>query len=237
MKRLKEYFNKLIDSDTQRENVEWSNIWIDRVADKKNKRYLLLGDSVLRMVRGRIAEKIDCPIDFIGSSSAVNDVLFVGLVDYFFNVIKYQYAGVVIQVNHHGTVGLSGGAYNEFDYKLYHDNLVKLVCFVKQYTDNIVLVNVLDFYEIKHYKKWLPKRLQDAMYRWKVWKEKKDVFRTDICHCRNIEIEKVAQENNVKFLNLNGIIAQHNVIRVDRIHPEQKAVPIMTESIIEMMYK
>lgn len=35
MKRLKEYFNKLIDSDTQRENVEWSNIWIDRVADKK----------------------------------------------------------------------------------------------------------------------------------------------------------------------------------------------------------
>lgn len=35
MKRLKEYFNKLIDSDMQRENVEWSNIWIDRVADKK----------------------------------------------------------------------------------------------------------------------------------------------------------------------------------------------------------
>lgn len=68
-------------------------------------------------------------------------------------------------------------------------------------------------------------------------KKKKDVFRTDICHCRNIEIKKVAQENNVKFLDLNGIIAQHNVIRVDRIHPEQKAVPIMTESIIEMMYK
>lgn len=237
MKRLRDYFDKLIDSDIQRENVEWSNVWIDRVADKKSKRYLLIGDSVLRMVRGRIAENTDCPTDFIGCSSAINDTLFVGLIDYFFTEIKYQYAGVVIQVNHHGTVGLSGGAYGELDYKLYHDNLAKLVSFIKQYTANVVLVNVLDFFEIKQYVKWLPKRLQDAMYRWKVWEEKKDVFRTEICHRRNIEIEKVAEEKNVKFLDLNGIIAQHKVIRVDRIHPEQKAVPIMTDSIIEKIYK
>lgn len=65
MKKLRDYFDTLMDFDTQRENVEWSNVWIDRVSDRDSKRYLLIGDSVLRMIRGSIAGKLNCPIDFI----------------------------------------------------------------------------------------------------------------------------------------------------------------------------
>lgn len=237
MKKLRDYFDALINFDAQRENVEWSNIWIDRVPDRDCKRYLLIGDSVLRMIRSSIAGKLNCPIDFIGCSSALNDVLFVGLVDYFFQTTNYRYAGVVIQVNHHGTVGIDGGDFNEVDYKIYHDSLSHLVEFVKQHTSNVVLVNVLDFYMLKPKIKHFPQRLHDALYRWKVLKEKKDEFRTAICHCRNVEIHKVAQESNIKFLDLNKVIANHKIIRVDRIHPEYKAVPIMADSIVEQILK
>ena len=237
MKKMRDYFDKLVDDDIQREEVEWSNVWIDRVHDRESKRYLLIGDSVLRMVRSSIAAKLDSPIDFIGCSSPLNDVLFVNLVDYFFQTTSYQYAGVVIQVNHHGTVGLDGGAFNESDYKVYHDSLSCLVEFIKQYTFNVVLVNVLDFYTIKPKFKCIPVRLRNALYRWKILKEKKDDFRTGICHCRNIEIKQVALENKIKFLDLNQVIANHKIIRVDRIHPEYKAVPIMADSIVEQIHK
>ncbi len=233
MNSLSNYLTPLSNSDEQREKIEWSNVWIDKPADRNSPRLLMIGDSVLRMVRSRVAASTNCPTDFIGCSSSLNDVLFAGLVDYFFQTVNLKYAGVVIQYNHHGTKNADGEEYADKDYRLYHDNVSKLVEFVQQRTSNIVLVNLLDFYHIKpHFTRFIPKAILRTLYGWSILKEEKDEYRTHINHRRNMELRQVAQEHNVKFLDLNSTIANHKLIRTDNIHPEAKAIPIMADAII-----
>lgn len=68
-----------------REEIEWSNVWIDSANEKTNVRYLLIGDSTMRMVRSTFARLTSCPVDLIGTSSKLNDKLFVDLIDTFFS--------------------------------------------------------------------------------------------------------------------------------------------------------
>lgn len=82
----------------QRAKVEWTNTWISEATHPEQKRILCIGDSVMRQVRRSLERQLGFPVDYVGSSSMLNDRLFHGILDYFFgNAPEYHYAAVFVQ--------------------------------------------------------------------------------------------------------------------------------------------
>lgn len=82
----------------QRAKIEWTNTWISDADHPEKKRILIIGDSVMRQVRGNLESQLGLPVDYIGSSSMLNDRLFLGILDYFFdNTPEYRYEAVFVQ--------------------------------------------------------------------------------------------------------------------------------------------
>lgn len=84
MERTMNYTVKTHDSINGRETTEWSNFWYDQANDSSEHRILLIGDSTVRMVRSQFAKMINCPVDMLGTSSGLHDILFVEQVNAFF---------------------------------------------------------------------------------------------------------------------------------------------------------
>lgn len=49
-----------------REDIEWSNYWIDNADKETEQRILLIGDSTMRMVRSTFAKMAKIPVDMWG---------------------------------------------------------------------------------------------------------------------------------------------------------------------------
>ena len=92
----------------EREEIEWSNFWIDE-ANKENKdRILIIGDSTARMIRSTLAKMSNRPVDLFATSSGLHDSLFVNQIDCFFKS-EYQYDTIIVQLGHHARTGSGGG--------------------------------------------------------------------------------------------------------------------------------
>ena len=75
-----------------REEIEWTNTWIDYAFDTKRRRILLLGDSVARQYRGRLRKQLEgTAIDFIGCSFSLEDPMLYRTLDCFFANHEYVY--------------------------------------------------------------------------------------------------------------------------------------------------
>lgn len=122
-----------------RERTEWSNTWIDKASDDIDNRILLIGDSTSRLIRSTMASVTGRPVDMIGSSFAIDDELFVNLIDSFFLNTIYKYNTIYIQIGTHSLYGKEGRIFGEKDYNDHYRNLNVLIDYLKQYTDNIVL--------------------------------------------------------------------------------------------------
>ena len=112
----KNYLNKITQNKDSRENYEWSNVWIDSANSESVTKALLIGDSTIRMVRSTFSKVANMPVDMIGTSSPINDILFVELVDYFFRNCNCKYDYIFIQLGHHGRISQYGGAYDDVDF-------------------------------------------------------------------------------------------------------------------------
>lgn len=119
MKQYKEYISNPYDGLKGREKLEWCNFWWDKANEKTSKRYLLIGDSTMRMVRSTFAKVSKTPVDMIGTSSDVDDVLFVTQIDAFFSTNQYKYDAIFLQLGHHGRVSKDGGFYSNLDLMRY----------------------------------------------------------------------------------------------------------------------
>ena len=53
--KYKELLDIISNGLTEREDIEWSNVWIDSANVETSVRYLLIGDSTMRMVRSTFA--------------------------------------------------------------------------------------------------------------------------------------------------------------------------------------
>ena len=76
-----------------RENVEWTNTWIEACTNPTKPRILIIGDSVSRELRSEMSKMFsEYAFDFIGSSSSFEDPCFYNVLDAFFknNVYNYQ---------------------------------------------------------------------------------------------------------------------------------------------------
>lgn len=82
-------FNK----EKDRENVEWSNTWIDNAKNFGCPRILLVGDSVSREFRSSLGKLLPkYAVDFVGSSASIEDDLLYDVCDIFFKNKEYNYS-------------------------------------------------------------------------------------------------------------------------------------------------
>ena len=124
MRLYREYIDVAYDSLSPREPIEWSNFWWDSADKETEKRYLLIGDSTIRMVRHSLADSLHCPVDMIGSSSNLDDILFVSQVDAFFCSAFYRkYDAIFVQMGHHGRIGRDGASFCQRDEEFFEQSL------------------------------------------------------------------------------------------------------------------
>lgn len=130
MKELKEYITDVVDSLTYREKIEWSNFWWDDADTPRNERYLIIGDSTARMLRSNFSKEIGKPVDMVGSSSNIDDILFVNQIDAFFTSSHYQYYECIfVQLGHHRRTSINGTKYSGEDFERYKHNMFLLINF------------------------------------------------------------------------------------------------------------
>lgn len=89
---------------SDRENIEWTNCWWSR-ANKSMNRILLIGDSVIRSVRGELEKcmLMNYAVDLFATSLDINDDLLWKHISLFLNTDEYKYECIIVQYGfHHG---------------------------------------------------------------------------------------------------------------------------------------
>lgn len=99
---------------SQRESIEWFNLWWENANFSNIKSALCIGDSVLRQVRGSLQNIMGVPCSFLGTSASYNDEMFFRELEFFFSFEEYKFSCIIIQLNSHG---LKDFSYTEENYK------------------------------------------------------------------------------------------------------------------------
>lgn len=81
---IKDLMTKPIDSIHYREDLEWANFWYDSANRHISNRLLVVGDSTIRMIRSTLARKTGYAVDMFGSSSQIDDILYINQIECFF---------------------------------------------------------------------------------------------------------------------------------------------------------
>lgn len=230
MKLLKEFLgNNSYNGLQARESLEWTNGWIDKANAAVDYRVLIIGDSTARMVRSTLAKEINCPVDMIGTSSAIDDELFINFVDSFFLNTIYQYDIIFVQLGHHGRIGKDGGKYKDSDYDSFKTSFMCLIEFLKQYSKNIVIETIFD--AVKPIKKnrvnslLIKSGMMHFLYNFGLKKETKDIEINNVTSHKNLILYSLINVNRggAKLLDINDIMNRQNFFHVDHIHFERKA--------------
>ena len=233
MKLYREYIDVAYDSLSPREPIEWSNFWWDSADRESEKRYLLIGDSTIRMVRHSLADSLHCPVDMIGSSSNLDDILFVSQVDAFFSSAFYRkYDAIFVQMGHHGRIGRDGGTFEQNDEILFEKSLNQFLRFLSQFSNKIIVESIFDAVvpPTKSLDRWL------IRHHWK--KEMLDGSINQITRKKNeiaqSIVSKLSMENvSFSFLDINGFMNKTAFLHVDHIHFEPQAIPIIIQKMKE----
>ena len=208
-----------IDKESYREQTEWCNFWYDNAINSKTERILIIGDSTARMVRSTLAKLLGKPVDLFATSSSIDDILFVRQLNSFFCGYFTKYSTIFVQVGHHGRIGKNGKEYAYEDYVKYRSDLIDLIEFLKQFSNNIVIETIFDAVN--------PKGII-CFYLCKIGlvKEKYDDEINSVTRRKNEIIAQLIQSGimtDIAFLDINTIIKSHHFIRTDHIHFEKKA--------------
>ena len=216
MKSYREFIKNISNIYSYREGCEWSNFWFDRATDEKSKRYLIIGDSTARMVRSTFAKLMQAPVDMLGTSSAIDDELFVNQIDAFFNNSLYRYDAIFVQLGHHSRISKDGMPYKEEDYIKFENDYSPLLKYLKQYSSLIITETVFDSYQKKsRFKTWL--------CRISIMKEKEDDGINNITRRKNNIIKELSLQGGVNYVDINSFMKNKKCVHVDHIHFEDKA--------------
>ena len=222
----------IFDAYPAREDIEWSNFWWDSANKKTEKRYLLIGDSTIRMVRHALADALKCPVDMIGSSSNIDDILFVSQVDAFFASSLYRrYDAIFVQMGHHGRIGRDGGPFEKSDEDNFENALTVFLQFLAQFSDRIIVESIFDAVvpPTKRLRRWMvkhhfrPEEFDDSIN--VVTRRKNEVARSVAAKLDNADCR-------FKFLDINTIVASQDFLHVDHIHYEGRAVPFIVKTMM-----
>jgi len=115
---MKEYSIK---KDIHREGTEWTDCWVPKTNDNKNKYTILIGDSITRQYQRRVTDllKKECNTGYVATSLSVADPLYLALLTYILCIREYY----VIHFNN----CLHGPAYTENQYKKGFEKAINLI--------------------------------------------------------------------------------------------------------------
>lgn len=238
MRSLRMFLTNVVDGKGGREPLEWSNIWIDSANVDVENKILMIGDSTARMVRSTFAKVANKPVDMIGTSSPINDVLFVDLIDYFFRNSQCKYEAIFVQLGHHGRTSLGGGKYEDVDYLVFEESFRGLILYLEQFCDHIIVETIFD--SVVPFKKtflteWLLKfHLYQLLYKLHLKQEVYDESINQITSRKNLSCKKVAEEiDGVELLDINEFMHRQPYIHTDHIHFEQDAKKVIASAMCQ----
>ncbi len=191
------------------------------------------------MVRSTFARIADAPVDLIGSSSALDDELFVNQIDGFFNNSCYDYNVIFVQMGHHGRVGKTGEEYAEHDFEKFENDLKCLLAYLRQHCANIVLETV--FSSVipqkinKLERRLFGRRLHRALFKAGVRREVPDEEINRVTDRKNEIIRKVAgaSASGVTLLDIDEIVKKKRFMHTDHIHFENEAKLFIAKRMLE----
>lgn len=226
MNLISNYISPSHDRLEGRESIEWANFWYSRANSlyDNGSRILLVGDSTVRMVRSTFENVTHVPVDMIGTSCGLNDILFLSQMDAFFVSSQYKYTAIFIQMGHHSIRGVDGNIYCDSDYEQFKKDYVGLICFLRQYCSNIILLTCfLNVSPLPSKMDGMITSLPVLLYR-KIFGEKIDFSWSNVVIEKNRIISEIATEENLKFcdidefmrLDCNGLFPRF--IHKDHIH-------------------
>ena len=223
-----------------RENIEWSNTWIDKASDDIDNRILLIGDSTSRLIRSTMSSVTGRPVDMIGSSFAIDDELFVNLIDSFFFNTLYKYKTIYIQIGTHSLYGKEGRIFEEKDYNDHYNNLNILIDYLKQHSDNIVLETCyLTVTKKINIQSSIMKDISEAGLMFLIrpfYKDYPHSLKNPIEEKKNEVIRKVASNRaDIKFVDICKIMDKTNYVKYDAIHYEKAAKLIIVEELVKCL--
>ena len=228
----KDLLRGITNSSAYREKEEWSNFWLDNAdREKKGKRYLLIGDSTARMVRSTFAKLTNASVDMLGTSSALDDILFVSQIEAFFSHSIYKYDAIFVQLGHHGRISHNGGDYTKDDYLKFEEDYLKLISFLKEQCDNIIIESIFD--SVLPISGWFNLLLKKLC----VIKEENNE-RINACTTRKNEILKnleIYGRGGVSFLDINRLTKSKNFHHIDHIHFERKAKSFIAHEMMKLL--
>ncbi|MBQ8271269.1 MAG: SGNH/GDSL hydrolase family protein [Bacteroidaceae bacterium] len=228
MKTYREHLKKIYNNTHDREPIEWGNTWIDKASDTNTKRILLVGESTSRMVRSTLARLSGYAVDMIGTSSRLDDELFVNQIDSYFNNFTYKYDAIVIQIGHHGREPRKENNNIEQDYQEFREAFDSLVTYLKNISSNIIVETIFDSI--------IPNKNWHKFFIHRGWiKEKKDDEINSVTTRRNRIMQQVAQAHNLKFLDINPIVDRTNYIHIDHTHFEDKAKAYIAAEMLKVI--
>lgn len=244
---MKAYKDSIINVHNEfqyRESIEWTNTWISDADQRRNqsKRYLLIGDSTSRMVRSTLERVAGCPVDMIGTSSALYDELFVKLIDGFFKDNLYHYDIAFVQLGHHGLRPVGGGVYGTYllnDYEDFEYDMRMFLSYLSQHTDRIIVESIFDSVVPSHFRgKKLYLLLRQKipfLRRLQLLHEQKDERLNSIKHRKNDILMGLCNAMNISFLDINEFMNHLNFIHEDHIHFEKAAKIVIAKKMIDFI--
>lgn len=219
-----------------REKIEWANYWWDEANTPASERILMIGDSTSRFYRGIVAKKLKCAVDFLGTCSAITDLLFRKELDLFFSMTEYQYDFIHLQLGVHGIVPEGKQVLLEDCpdyYRYYEKDYRQLVVYLKSKCKKLVLGTITPVIVWKQYTNPLYAKLYTHLHR-KSDEVLDGRFDQGIKQ-RNGILIKIAKEQGVQVNDLYKLMSVgegKNFRHTDHVHYEKIAKNLFADRLI-----
>ncbi len=202
----------------------------------------MIGDSNGRMVRRSLEVASGKPVDFLGSSSGLHDLLFFSQLEAFLAPLqnkKESYDVCYFWMGYHSLINDEGEIYKESDYTRFEQDVENIIDFLQKYCKRMVICSALFPYIKKHkgalwYRLWFYLKPLSRIGRETV--NEKDA---SIIARKNEILKKISNEKGLPFCDINGYmegLKKHyrtRCIHFDTIHYEKKAYPIIAKLLVE----
>ncbi|HJC74843.1 MAG TPA: SGNH/GDSL hydrolase family protein [Candidatus Mediterraneibacter faecavium] len=220
-----------------REKIEWANYWWDEAFSPSTGRILLIGDSSSRFYRRTVADKLNCAVDFLGTSSTITDPIFQKELEMFFAVEEYHYDLIHMQIGVHGIV--PEGEQNLLEdypnyYEFYERDYRRLILYLMGKCNRLVLATITPVIVWKQIKNPFFSRVYARLHRKSL--ENIDERFDEGIRIRNEILKKIANEYNIPVNDLYSAMSTgegKHLRHIDHIHYERAAKDFFAGRLIQ----
>lgn len=202
----------------QREDIEWTNTWIEKARETNKPRILIIGGSVSRDFRGRLSEKLpEYAVDFIGSSASLEDESLYRICNTFFEDKLYKYSMIMLNI------GVQHGRYLKINEHIEHKirylkSCLEFMSYVRKKCDKIILLTTTPN-AINGNLNVLDKEINEEI------------------ECKNELQKELAQQQNMPIIDLYKFVVDKKIEFRDAKHFVKESQPEFAEYIVSNLKK